>query len=125
MAQIIPITPGDPEQIISTTLDGEQYVLRFRWNTTDDGRKGAWYMDAKERDGKTPIAFGIKLVLGTFLGQGVNHQLFSGGMFLIDTSGSGEEARLFDLGGRVLLMHFTIADQLLSGLPAPPDADTA
>lgn len=123
MPQLIPITPGDPEQRITTTLDGEQYVLRFRWNTTDDARVGAWYMDAWERDGTTPIVFGVKMVLGTFLGQSTGHALFFGGMFLIDTSGSGDEPRLFDLGGRVLLMVLTVADQVLAGLPIPADTD--
>ena len=118
MASFIPIEPGVPEQKLSIGLDREVYVLRFRWNGSDDVRKGAWYMDAWEADGTTPIAFGIKLVLGALLGRRYNHPLFVGGLFLVERGApTGEEPRLFDLGRRVILMHFTIADRILAGMP--------
>lgn len=119
MATIIPITPGDPDQPLSITLDDRQYLLRFRWNSRDDDGKGAWYMDAWESDGVTSIAFGVKVVLGTLLGKTVSHPLFSAGIFALDYSGTGEEARLNDLGGRVVVVHFNLADRILSSLPAP------
>lgn len=120
MASLIPIEPGDPEQRISVALDREVYTLRFRWNTSDDVRKGAWYMDAWEADGVTPIAFGLKLVLGTLLGRRVNHQLFVGGMLLVERGEpTGVEPTLFDLGRRVVLMHLTIADRILAGMEVP------
>lgn len=118
MAVIVPIRPGVPEQKISIALDRNVYVLRFRWNTSDDARKGAWYMDAWESDGKTRIALGIKLVLGALLGKSYSHQLFIGGMFLVERGQvTGQEPRLFDLGGRVVLVHFTAADRILAGMP--------
>lgn len=116
MPTIIPFVPGDPEQIIKITLDDTPYVLRARWNTRDDG--GAWYLDAWERDGTTPIAFGVKLVLGVLLGEAYIHPLFLGGMLLVDESGTGEEARLDDLGGRVILVHMTAADSVLTEVAA-------
>lgn len=115
---IIPFVPGDPEQLFPITLDNEPYVLRARWNTRDDD--GAWYLDAWERDGKTPIAFGVKLVLGVRLGETYNHPLFLGGMFLVDESGTGAEPGFDDLGGRVILVHMTVADALLAGSPPLP-----
>lgn len=115
MPSIIRITPGDPLQVGSVSLDGEPYVLRVRWNTSDDAGKGAWYLDAWERDGTTPIAFGVKLVLGVRLGSTYNHALFAAGMFLLDLSDTGVEARLDDLGSRVLLIHMTADDAVLSG----------
>src|SRR5512139_1070285 len=111
MPTIIPFTPGDPEQLVEIALDGETYVLRARWNTTE----AAWFLDAWERDGTTPIAFGIKLVLGVFLGRTYIHPLFLAGLFLIDDSGTGTEAGLADLGGRVVLMHLTTGDAVLMG----------
>ena len=114
MPTIIPITPGDPEQRINITLDGEPYVLRVRWNTTDDDGLGAWYLDAWEGDGVKPIAFSIKLVLGVRLGTTTGHPLFLAGMFLIDDSGTGDDPRLFDLGGRVVLVRMNVADAILS-----------
>jgi hypothetical protein len=113
MPSIVPFVPGDSEQTIAITLDNEPYVLRARWNTTD----AAWYLDAWERDGTTPIAFGIKLVLGVLLGRTLNHPLFLAGMFMVDDSGTGVEAGLSDLGARVTLWHMTAADTVLAGLP--------
>lgn len=110
MPTLIPLTPGDPEQRLNITLDGESYVLRVRWNTTDD----AWYLDAWEGDGVTPIAFSVKLVLGVRLGATYAHPLFLAGMFLIDDSGTGEEPKLADLGARVVLVHLNVADAILS-----------
>lgn len=112
MPTILPFVPGDPEQLIKITLDDTPYVLRARWNTRDDG--GAWYLDAWELDGTTPIAFGIKLVLGVLLGETYSHPLFLGGMFLVDESGTGAEPKLGDLGGRVIVIHMTATDAALS-----------
>lgn len=111
MPSIIRVTPSDPLQIGSVSLDGEPYVLRVRWNTFD----AAWYLDAWERDGTTPIAFGIKLVLGVRLGSTYNHALFAAGMFLLPLDDSGAEAGLDDMGSRVLLIHMTADDAVLSG----------
>lgn len=111
MPTIIPFVPNDPDQRLEIVLDQESYVLRARWNTSD----AAWYLDAWERDGKTPIAFGVKLVLGVMLGRTYQHPLFLAGMFLIDDSGTGAEPGLGDLGGRVILVHLTIGDGVLAG----------
>lgn len=112
MASIIPFVPGDPEQFIAITLDQVPYVLRARWNTRD----AAWYLDAWESDGVTVIAYGIKLVLGVFLGQRVRHPLFLSGMFVIDDSGTGIDPGLNDLGGRCSLMHITADERVLATL---------
>lgn len=115
MAVVIPITQGDPLQLMSISIDGEPYVLRVRWNMTD----AAWYLDAWERDGVTAIAFGIKLVLGVMLGKAYNHPLFqSGGMFLIDLSNTGVEPGFTDLGARVILASTTVADLIALGQPS-------
>lgn len=116
MPTIVPFVPGDPDQRFEIALDGEPYVLRARWNTSEDDA-GAWYLDAWERDGKTPIAFGIKLVLGALLGRTYLHPLFLSGVILIDLSDSGVEAGLQDLGGRVLLLHLTADDVVLMRQP--------
>jgi hypothetical protein len=115
----IPFIPGEPLQTVTIALDGVSYVLRARWNSSDDNSIGAWYLDAWERDGTTQIAIGIKLVQGVRLGSTYQHQLFSAGMFMLDTADSGVEAGLFDLGGRVVLVHMTTEDAIISaGVPA-------
>lgn len=110
MPSIIPFVPGDPLQIVTIPLDGVTYVLRARWNITE----GTWYLDAWERDGTTPIAFGIKLVQGVRLGDTYSHALFAAGMFMLDLADGGVEAGLNDLGSRVLLVHMTTDDAILS-----------
>ena len=117
MPTIIPITPGDPEQPIEITLDSQPYVLRVRWNSSDDDGRGAWYLDAWERDGVTVIATGVKLVLGARLGRTVDHPLFIAGMVLVDLSRTGVDAGLNDLGGRVLLMSLTVDEAVLMRQP--------
>lgn len=110
MPSIIPFRPSDPLQTITVTLDQVTYVLRARWNTYE----AAWYLDAWESDGTTPIAFGLKLVLGVKLGQSTPHSLFTAGLFVIDTSNTATDAGLDDFGTRVLLVHMTAGDAILS-----------
>lgn len=116
MPVVVPIVAGDTHQKITTAIDGETYVLRVRWNTSD----AAWYLDAWERDGTTAIAYGVKIVVGIMLGATVQHQLFMGGMFAWDTSGEGLDPGIGDLGGRVLLVATTAGDRTLLGQPAVP-----
>jgi hypothetical protein len=111
MASIVPFVPSDPLQLVSVALDGVTYVLRARWNTTDN----AWYLDAWERDGTTPIAFGLKLVLGVRLGSTYSHALFAAGMFMLPLDDTGIEPGFADLGSRVLLVHMTADDAIVSG----------
>lgn len=114
MPVVISITPGDSHQRINTTLDGVMYVLRVRWNTLD----ASWYLDAWERDGKTRIAAGVKIVVGIMLGQAIQHPLFTGGLFAWDTSGGDLDPGLNDLGNRVLLVATTAGDRTLLSQPA-------
>lgn len=124
MPTIIPFAPGQPEQRIEIALDGVSYILRARWNSSDDERLGAWYLDAWERDGVTRIAMGVKLVLGVRLGRVSQHPLFKAGVFLVDgrppdDPNRGQEPRLNDLGGAVTLWHFNAADAVMASLPLP------
>lgn len=116
MATIIPFVPGEPEQKIEITLDQETVVMRARYNSLDDDGAGAWYLDVWEADGETPIAFGIKLILGTRLGETVDHPVFAAGMFLLpgkNATGAAGDPKLNDLGVNVDLVHLTAADAVL------------
>lgn len=111
MPSIIPFVPSDPVQVVTITLDGTLYVLRARWNSYDT----AWYLDAWEGDGTTPIAYGVKLVQGARLGQQYQHPLFQAGLFMYDATDSGPDAGLDDFGTRVVLVHMTADDAVLMG----------
>lgn len=114
MAGIIPFEPGIPEQRLEIALNDVPYALRVRWNTRD----AAWYLDVYEQDGKQPIAHSVKLVLGTLFGRSSMHPLFQGGLFMVDSSSTGVEAGLNDLGGRVRLWYLTPLDLDLARAPA-------
>lgn len=108
MALLLPFVPSIPFYRFSTTLDNVEYVFDVRWNNRD----AAWYFDVSETD-NTPIAQGIKVVLGTYLGRWVNHTLFRDGVIVaVDLSDAGREATLDDLGTRVQIMRLGLEEVL-------------
>lgn len=127
MSGIIPLVPGEPEQVIDIALGDQEVHLRVRWNS----REAKWYLDVFELDGKTPIATGIALVLGVLLGRRSPHPLFAGALFLVDDGATAaigpRDAGLFDLGGRVTLWYLDPVDRALASdpdLPQPPPSES-
>lgn len=109
--QVLPfhIAAGQEEASFRTTIDDVPYLFRVFWCVRDqsaDGRRdGAWYFDVSEADG-TPIATGVKVVLGTFLARTTRHRLTRGGALLAyDTTFRRKEATQSDIGWRVLVLH--------------------
>lgn len=115
MSGFVPLTPGDPEQLVEIVLGDYPVVLRARWNT----RAATWFLDIWESDATTPIALGLAIVLGAKMGNRVNHRLFDGVLFAYDTSGAGLEASLWDLGGRVQLAYLEPLDATYNVIPRP------
>ena len=62
MPEQIQTIPSEFYYRLSSTLDGVQYLLDFRWNGRDD----AWYMDVLDVE-TNPIRMGHKLVLGALM----------------------------------------------------------
>lgn len=104
----LPALPSVPFQTFSTSLEGVQVVCDLRWN----GREGAWYLDMHADDeDQTPIYHGVKVVLGAFLGERATSPLRPIGLLVAeDTSGEHVEAALDDLGTRVVLRFYPLAD---------------
>lgn len=93
---------------VGVTIDSEQYIVDGRWN----GRDQAWYLDWYEVN-LTPIIYGMKVVLGTFLGRRSNHKLFRDGVLVaVDLSGQGRDAGYDDLGTRVVLEWIPVLELL-------------
>lgn len=104
----LPITPSVPNQRFGTTIENRSYIFDVRWNA----RERYWYMDVREID-ETPIALGLKLVLGAFLGRAAEHPLFrEGAMIAVDLTSTGTEALLDDLGTRVVVKYIPSLDLL-------------
>lgn len=103
---ILPFVPGLGAYRFSTQIESVEYAFDVRWNA----RAAAWYFDVLEQDG-TPIAYGIKIVLGAYLGKIVIHRLFrTGVMVAIDTTRASREATFDDLGTRVEVRWFPLAE---------------
>ncbi len=109
MAVVIPFqNPPLPFYQFSTTIENVEYFFNVRWN----GRDQAWYFDVLTLDNE-PIASGIKVVLGTFLGRTTIHPLFRNGAFAaLDNSSSGKDAGFYDLGTRVIVIWMSTAEIL-------------
>lgn len=113
---VLPFRPSIGNYRFGTTLGQASYIFDVRWNSRDNiDRKtgqpmGAWYMDLRAENLK-PIAFGVKLVLGAYLGRRVNHQLFRNGVLVAqDTTNAGRDATYDDLGVRVLIKYIPVTE---------------
>jgi hypothetical protein len=108
----VPFESGSGAYDFRTTIDGVEYFCDVRWNSSDNERRGAWYFDLYEQD-LTPIAVGIKIVLGTYLGKRVQHRLFrTGVMIALDMTKQGKEATFDDLGTRVEVRWVPVEEAL-------------
>lgn len=97
----IPFKPSIANQTFSTTIEDEEYRFSARWNS----RAGQWRMDVFDAEGNAIIR-GVAIVLGTYLGRTSTHRLFRNGVFVaLDTTQTGTEATLDDLGTRVVVRY--------------------
>jgi hypothetical protein len=102
----LPLDSLDPKYRVGITLNDVPYILDVRWNDRD----GAWYFDMLDID-DDPIRMGIKIVLGTALGwRSTDPRFPNGGIFAEDLSGEGRDATIDDLGTRVMVYYYTVAE---------------
>jgi hypothetical protein len=100
------LKPLLPHYDLTTTLDGVSYTLEFRWNTRDS----SWFMSIRLEDG-TDVVNGVKVVVGYPLGFRSRHASRPPGMFqALDTSGKKQDPGINDLGARVRLYYFDLAE---------------
>lgn len=103
MIQRLPIEPSVADQIFETTLDGQTYVLRARWNY----RMGTWFLDILDED-QEPIALGLAIVLGAYIGRRVKDERMPPGLIAAsDLSGQGIDATLDDITTRVAVYYYS------------------
>ncbi len=113
MAVELPLEPTTPNYRVGTALNGEQFIFDVRWNSRADRDPvtgedvGAWFFDLRT-EGEVMIRAGIKIVLGTLLGGRCTDDRFPNGLFrAIDLTDTDTEAKLDDLGVRVVVYFFT------------------
>ncbi len=109
MAIEIPIpSPIRPFFSAKVTLDGVAFDVRLRWNE----RAAAWFFSLYDGEEQV-LAPGRRLVLDfPLLARFVRgrSRLPAGQFVAVDTSGSGQEAGLAELGNRVLLLYIPLAE---------------
>lgn len=84
-------------------MDGTFFTLNFKWNRRDS----AWYLDIYTEEGAA-VLLGHKLVVNFSptrrLASGVAPR---GEIFIVELSGTDDEANFDDLGTRVIASYFT------------------
>lgn len=99
----IPLTPSETNYRLLVPLDEETFSFDVRWNSRD----AAFYIDIRQDD-ETPIALGLKLVLGAPIGRHCTHPFFVEHFLkMIDSTDSGLDATFDDIGDRVVLLHLS------------------
>ncbi len=104
--QIIPTTPNVPAYNMLCVLGDKTFSLSFTWNTRDRG----WYIDVADDEG-TPIAMGLRIVVGTLMMRRcVKANRPNGFFFAVDTNGTNVDPAIDDLGTRVKLLFLSPED---------------
>lgn len=102
----IPIIADVPLFEIRTTLNGREYLLIFDWHD----RESRWYLSIESID-REPLARGIKLLSNRpLLRKRVDPRLPPGALMAVDVLESGVPAGFNDLGTRVRLIYFEVAN---------------
>jgi hypothetical protein len=96
----------------TTTLDGTDYLLEFRYND----REATYYLQISLTDG-TLLATGIPLVSNyRLLKPYADFRMPLGEMVAVAAGKNDSPAALGDLGGRVQLVYYTQAEMQAAGL---------
>lgn len=103
----IPTSQTLPYYTEQVSLEGETFILVFKWNN----RESAWYLSIYTAD-NTPIQVGRKIVSNwTLLRRVVSPTAPLGAIVAYDTTGQGDEP-LFDTLGTQAILLYVDSDQL-------------
>lgn len=105
-AQVMPTRQDLARYSFSIELDGATFQLSFEWNDRDAG----WYFSIADTNG-VPLLSGRRIVLNYPLINIYRDARLPAGTFMaLDSTGTGTEAGLSDLGARVKLFYIPVAD---------------
>jgi hypothetical protein len=111
---MLPLRTDLPHYLFSVELEGRTYTVELRWNE----RAAGWFLSLLTAD-EVPIVQGRRVVVGfPLLARTRDFRLPPGELEAIDTTGSGRDPGLTELGARVQLMYTDSAD-LPAGYTAP------
>ena len=122
MPQVLGFKPSIGRYRFTTSIDGDQYIFKVRWNSREDRGKGAWFFDVLEYD-ETPIVEGVKVVLGACMARWSNHPLFLNGILVCQSRKQGHPNPTFDsLGATEDVIYFNrgdLAAEMLGSISEP------
>lgn len=103
MPVILPFKPGVGDYTFTAILRDTEYPFRVRWNSRED----AWFFNIQE-PALTPIATGIKVVLGAYFAREITHPLFRDGALVcrVPHGDDRREPGFDDMGLRVQVWYF-------------------
>jgi len=105
---IIPTSQTESDYAQTVTLEGVDYQLFFHWNARQPG----WYCEIRDAAGGNLIAAAKRLAIGTFIFEhDKDSRMPPGAFLLIDTTQSGQEPGLRDLGTRVFFIYVEAAEE--------------
>ena len=103
----IPVqTPPLPAFTSQASLDGATYTLAFQWNE----RFSQWYLAIFDSTGQTQLMQAVVATANWPLYSPMTVRYPPGALMFVDTSSSGTNPGLGDLGNRVTLLYLTAAD---------------
>ncbi len=113
-AYLLPLRSELTHYDFEVELEGRTYGFELRWNERD----GGWYLSVFTGE-EEPLLTGRRVVLGfPLLGRSRDARMPPGELEAIDTTGSGKEPGLSELGVRVQLLY-TDSGDLPEGYRAP------
>lgn len=105
-AQIIPLRTDSPRYSIRTELDGARYVIDLEWND----RAEAWFLAVADGEG-VRLVESVRVVIDfPLLDAYSNAALPPGVLFAVDSTNADLDPGRADLGDRVQIIYFPIAD---------------
>ena len=102
MPTTLPLT-NSPSQTFEVDFESAIYTCRVAWNS----RAEWWFIDILDAD-EVVLINGVPLLLGSNIIEQYN--LGIGGLSVINTEGTEEDATSENLGTTVLLIHLTEAE---------------
>lgn len=119
MSVVLPLRSDLPFFDVKADLDNVTYTLEFRWNV----RAAGWFLNVLDEQGQAILAAGLRVVVNFPLLAHIPSNKYRrqlefqfwgrsppGALVFVDTGGKGEDPGLTDLGVRVALLYFSVAE---------------
>lgn len=108
MSVEVPLKKGLPFFDLQVELESVTYTLTLRWNE----RAARWFLDVADVTGEVLHLGGMCVVADFPIAPHITGREPRGALIFVDTSGEGLDPGFEDLGERVVLRYYTVAELL-------------